>query len=468
MCEFEKKVYENLKSCGLSFEEGADGSRLPSPGAAVSGGADSISLLVSLLKILTEFKAGGKAAPEKLFVITVNHNIRPAEESGGDAQYVKELCQKLEKETGIKIVCQIVELERGAVEAEAQQRNRGTEDAARSLRYAAFEKFICQNQLDSLCLAHNRNDQLETILMRFLQGASFDSAGGIRMRRGPYVRPLLNIPRTEIEAYLTGLGIAWRTDKTNYETDYLRNKIRLKLLPFLDENFEGWQTAALKGAEKNAEDSDLIQSWLQGFPIYEEEAGVLRLSLKDFLPAPEALKYRILREACIRAEETERIPYNFLRDVITCQTASFSKRFGTIEIKKDKENLFIKKYSESNTDLIFSDIIEESGIFEFPFGNLNVYNYREQDGKFYVDVKAGCSLAENIPLPFCVRSSRAGDTVLAADASEKKVSDIFSDWHLSPEKRSLVPVIQLLDERNQRIKAILGGFLGYKDWIVKL
>ena len=123
--------------------------------------------------------------------------------------------------------------------------------------------------------------------------------------------------------------------------------------------------------------------------------------------------------------------------------------------------------SSRGIGLILS-IIEESGIFEFPFGNLNVYNYREQDGKFYVDVKAGCSLAENIPLPFCVRSSRAGDTVLAADASEKKVSDIFSDWHLSPEKRSLVPVIQLLDERNQRIKAILGGFLGYKDWIVKL
>ena len=161
MCEFEKKVYENLKSCGLSFEEGADGSGLSAPGAAVSGGADSISLLVSLSKIVTELKTSGKAAPEKLFVITVNHNIRPAEESGGDAQYVEELCQKLEKETGIKIVCQIVELERGAVEAEAQQRDRGTEDAARSLRYAAFEKFICQNQLDSLCLAHNRNDQLD-------------------------------------------------------------------------------------------------------------------------------------------------------------------------------------------------------------------------------------------------------------------------------------------------------------------
>ena len=104
-----------------------------------------------------------------------------------------------------------------------------------------------------------------------------------------------------------------------------------------------------------------------------------------------------------------------------------------------------------------------------PFGNLNVYNYREQNGKVYVDVKAGDGgIAENIALPFCVRSARLGDTVLCADGSEKKVSDIFSDWHVSPSQRSLVPVIQVLNEKSQGVKALLGGFLGYKDWIVKL
>ncbi len=456
MCDFEKKVYENLKNCGLSFE-GAG----PALGAAVSGGADSISLLVSLSKIIP--------ASGTLFVITVNHNIRPAEESGGDAQYVKALCKKLEKESGKKICCTVVELPRGAVEAEAGKRGRGTEDAARSLRYNAFENFICQNQLDFICLAHNRNDQLETILMRFLQGASFDSAAGIRARRGSYVRPLLNITRAEIEDYLSGQGITWRTDKTNFETDYLRNKIRLKLVPFLDENFEGWQTAALKGAEKNAEDADLMQSYLQNFPIHVEEDGIAWLPLEDFARAPDSLKYRLLREACIRAGETDRIPYSFLKDVISCQTAFFSKRFGSIEISRENDQLFIKKYTESNTDFVFSDIIEESGTFALPFGNLNVYNYREQNGKVYVDVKAGDGgIAENIALPFCVRSARLGDTVLCADGSEKKVSDIFSDWHVSPSQRSLVPVIQVLNEKSQGVKALLGGFLGYKDWIVKL
>ena len=94
---------------------------------------------------------------------------------------------------------------------------------------------------------------------------------------------------------------------------------------------------------------------------------------------------------------------------------------------------------------------------------------KEQAGKQFVSVCAGeVSVAEGISLPFCVRNPQPGDTVLCADGSEKKVSDILSDWHVAPEKRCLVPVIQLLDEKAQRIKAILAGFLGYKDWIVKL
>ena len=470
MCDFEKKVYENLKNCGVSFED--DGAPL-AIGAAVSGGADSISLLVSLSKILSELKAGGKSSPESLFVITVNHNIRPAEESGGDARYVIELCQKLEKECGLKICCKLVELEAGAVAAEAEKRGRGTEDAARCLRYNAFEDFIAEHDLSALCLAHNRNDQLETVLMRFLQGASFDSAGGIKARRGSFVRPLLNIARTEIEAYLTAQKIGWRTDKTNYETDYLRNKIRLKLVPLLNENFDGWQTGVLNGAEKALEDSEFIKSCLENIELSEASDGSIQLSLSDFSKAPESIKYRLLLEACNRAGEQNRIPRQFLKDVITslasAQNTSFTKHFSDIDIIKEKNKLFIKKASESNTDLVFSDIIEKNGTFEFPFGILSVFNCVEQDGKITASVCAGKgSIVENVSLPFCVRSVQSGDTVLCADGSEKKVSDIISDWHLAADKRALVPVIQILNEKSQRIKAVLAGFLGYKDWIVKL
>ncbi len=460
MCEFEEKVRKNLIECGVNLQ-----GRL---GLAVSGGADSVSLLLALSNIFST-----------LYVITVNHNIRPTEESGGDARYVLELCKRLEKQFKLTINCKLVELERGKVGEEAKKRGGGIEDAARALRYEAFEKFVAENELSALCLAHNRNDQLETVLMRFLQGSSAEAAAGIRMQRDFYVRPLLGIERREIEEYVASRGVEWRTDKTNYETDYLRNKIRMKLLPFLDENFCGWQKAVLRGAEKALEDAELINSCLEKVSISNTEDGGVSLPLEAFVSAPEALKYRILLEACNRAGEDSRIPRAFLKDVIAAVdtdnsgkislSQTFTKHFSSIDIIKEKNTLFIKKHAESTTDLCFSAIIENTGTFEFPFGSLNVFNYKEENGKSFVSVCANeGNCVEHVPIPFCVRNAAPGDTVLCADGQEKKISDVFSDWHISAQKRALVPLIQILNEKSQRIKAVLGGFLGYKDWIVKL
>ena len=462
MNSFEKKVYDNLIDCGVSHT-----SRL---GVAVSGGADSVSLLLALSEILKTM--AGSASP--LYVITVNHNIRPAEESRGDADYVLSVCEKLSTK-GYNIVCEVTEFEPGAVSKEAQSRGGGIEDAARSLRYAAFDSFIKKHSLDAVCLAHNKNDQLETLLMRFLQGSAAEASGGIKARRGNFVRPLLNIPREDIEKYVTERGFTWRTDKTNSDTDYLRNKIRHKLIPFLDSEFAGWKTAVLAGAEKAQEDSILISSFMAQIPLSHNSDGSVSILLKDFLASPEALKHRILLEACNAAGETSRIPHQFLKDVISslCESSdkNYSKRFGNIEICCKKDSLLVKKYHKDNTDLVFSDIIEKSGDFEFPFGILSVFNIEESaNGKTASVSVSGkhTSTAEKISLPFLIRSIQLDDMTLCADGSEKKVSDILSDWHVSSEHRPLVPVIQILNEKSQRIKCVLAGFLGYKDWIVKL
>ena len=463
MCEFEEKVKKSLNEL-ISLQ---DGRRI---GAAVSGGADSISLLLALSEIVSP-----------LYVITVNHNIRPADESRGDVDYVLEVCEKL-KQSGRDVVCDVVELERGAVECEAQRRGGGIEEAARFLRYAAFENFSDVRKLDALCTAHTMNDQLETVLMRFLQGSPAEAAGGIRARRemgcgGVMVaRPLLDCTRTEIESYVKSRGFSWRTDKTNFETDYLRNKIRLKLVPFLDENFPCWQKPVLSGAEKACEDAEVILSNVNKIPVSEKSeksnnTREIEISLSAFKSALPAVQRRVLLSACNKAGETARIPNQFIKDVLSAlhETESFTKHFAGIDIILKKNRLFVKKHSENNTDLVFSDIIEKTGTYEFPFGSLDVLNYKEENGKCFVTVSAGdTSIAENIPLPFCIRNARAGDIVLCADGSYKKLSDVFSDWHAAPEKKVLIPVIQLLDEKDQRIKAVLGGFLGYKDWIVKL
>ena len=462
MCEFEKKVKDKFDDI---LQSDARGGAYPPIGVAVSGGADSIALLLSMSEIVSP-----------LYVITVNHNIRPAAESGGDVDFVLEVCEELRKR-GRDVICEAVELERGAVAQEAERRGGGIEEAARYLRYAAFEKFVAERGLGVLCTAHNMNDQLETVLMRFLQGSPAEAAGGIRARReigvsgSVIARPLLDISRTEIEAYVQSRGFTWRTDKTNFETDYLRNRIRLNLVPFLNEQFPGWQKSVLSGADKACEDAELIFSCVEKVPVSAGPDGEVEISLNEFKSSPIAVQRRLILSACNKAGERARIPNQFIKDVLSTvrQSDGFTKHFAGIDIILKKNRLFVKKHQENNTDLVFSDIIEKTGSFEFPFGNLDVFNYREQDGKKFVTVCAGeSSIAENIALPFCIRNVRLGDMVLCADGSLKKVSDVLSDWHVAPEKKGLIPVIQLLNEKSQGIKAILGGFLGYKDWIVKL
>ncbi len=462
MCEFEKKVKDKLDDI---LQSDARGGAYPPIGVAVSGGADSIALLLSMSEIISP-----------LYVITVNHNIRPAAESGGDVDFVLEVCGELRKR-GRDVICEAVELERGAVAQEAERRGGGIEEAARYLRYAAFEKFVAERGLGVLCTAHNMNDQLETVLMRFLQGSPAEAAGGIRARReigvsgSVIARPLLDISRTEIEAYVQSRGFTWRTDKTNFETDYLRNRIRLNLVPFLNEQFPGWQKSVLSGADKACDDAELILSCVEKVPVSAGSDGEVEISLNEFQSSPLAVQRRLILSACNKAGERARIPNQFVKDVLSAvrESDGFTKHFAGIDIILKKNRLFVKKHQEINTDLVFSDIIEKTGSFEFPFGNLDVFNYRERDGKRFVTVCAGeSSIAENIALPFCIRNVRLGDMVLCADGSLKKVSDVFSDWHVTPEKKGLIPVIQLLNEKSQGIKAILGGFLGYKDWIVKL
>ena len=137
-------------------------------GAAVSGGADSVSLLVALCHISRKYKIPVRA-------VTVNHNIRSAEESGGDADFVVSLGKKLCAE-GFDVKVVVKELERGKVFFEAERRGNGIEEAARSLRYGAFEEFAAQENPGGIALAHNKNESA------FSKPKKFSFKNGTRFR----------------------------------------------------------------------------------------------------------------------------------------------------------------------------------------------------------------------------------------------------------------------------------------------
>ena len=460
---FEEKIKKNLADFGIKCEAGL---RL---GAAVSGGADSVSLLAALSSVLRPLGL-------PLFVINVNHNIRNDAETCGDSFFVRDLCKAL-RDNGCDVRFFMQEIERGKITELSQLRGGGIEEAARFLRYQIFEDFIKENQLDYLCLAHNQNDNLETVLMRFLQGA-FTEGYGIASCRGKFIRPLLNVYRSEIEEYLRGRGFSWRTDSTNADDSYLRNNIRLNLMPLLDEKFSGWKKAVLNGLEKSRMDNEIIEDFVEKrMTVLEDKIpasgkGEYSLNASDFLAEPDGVQIRFLTKliGLVCGEGIGRIPFSFLKDVCaSVKNGSFvSKIYKNALISFKNNTLKVKNCTKIQTDFVFSAIIEEEGTYAFHFGELDVVKNAEGGFSLFYDNQGEKKLISgSVALPLCVRSFLSDDEVLCADGKMKKVGDVLSSWHVSESDRGRIPVIQQLSGENQRIICIFGEVFGFDNWIVK-
>lgn len=478
--DFEKKVYDSLLGACVGVAGDASGERkcvgvsYPAVeskaciGVGVSGGADSICLLVCLANL---FK---KCPSVSLKVVTVNHNIRSEEESGGDCDFVVSVCKKLNEvyyQNKNAISCEVVSLEKGKVFDFAKSRGAGIEESARFLRYQIFEDFIEKNHLDCFCLAHNKNDQLETALMRFLQGSSIEGSCGILENRGKFVRPLINCDRKEIEKYLIEQGFEWRTDCTNLDNSYFRNRVRNELVPFLDKNFAGWKNSVLGGIKKNRLDFEIIEENVKQVPYdFDNKKNVVSVFLSDFCNLKDGLKIRFLFECCNLIGKNNRISFSFFEDVVlslkkVCNKESFDSNSVWFEkhaedfviiCKKDK--LFVKKYAKKQTDLLFFDIIEEDGEYFFNGKTVVV-----EDGNLIF----GETIIKNVCFPLCIRNVQIGDVVKCADGKMKKVADVFSDWHVEEEDKGQILIVQELNSENQNIIGILGKEFGYFDWIIK-
>lgn len=179
---------------------------------AVSGGADSVALLLILQNLGYEIR-----------VAHCNFHLRGAE-SNRDADFVQQLCERLH------VPCQVKDFD---TESYAHAHGLSIEMAARDLRYEWFEECRKEYQYDYIAVAHHREDNAETILLNLLRGTGIKGLCGIRPRNGNIIRPLLCLSRMEIERYLQEQHQNYVTDSTNLQDDFLRNRIRHQVLPLL-------------------------------------------------------------------------------------------------------------------------------------------------------------------------------------------------------------------------------------------
>ena len=202
---FLNRISEFISSNGL-LEDGAHVI------VGLSGGADSTALLLVLMRLGYSVHA-----------VHCNFHLRGAE-SDRDEKFVAGLCKNL----GVEL--EVCHYDTGRYAAD---HGISIEMAARELRYADFERIMKQQGAAAVCIAHHRDDSVETVLLNLIRGTGLKGLTGIKPRNGHIIRPLLCVSRQEIEEWLKEIGQAYITDSTNLETDYTRNKIRLELLPMM-------------------------------------------------------------------------------------------------------------------------------------------------------------------------------------------------------------------------------------------
>ncbi|MDR2575396.1 MAG: tRNA lysidine(34) synthetase TilS [Treponema sp.] len=222
--------------------------------AAVSGGADSVAMLSALASVRE------RNAVFDLRCIHVEHGIRSQDESRGDAEFVKDLCKKL------NVPCKIVSIKPGRIAAVAKERGIGIEAAARLFRHRVWLREAKRLEISPekpqvrVLVAHTADDALETTLMRIFRGAGPSGLAPMPADRGRIIRPLIKLHRSDVIAYLTEKKIPWREDSSNSDIRFLRNHIRHRLIPSLNESFPNWRTALGAFTETQSLAADFIQN----------------------------------------------------------------------------------------------------------------------------------------------------------------------------------------------------------------
>jgi tRNA(Ile)-lysidine synthase len=295
--------------------------------AAVSGGADSVALLLGLAEENTASAQNKEPLGVVLSAAHVHHGLR-GEEADADEAFVRELCAQV----GVPLtVFRVDTPARQAAEGE------GVEEAARELRYEALRGL----EVDAVATGHTLDDQAETVMMKLLRGAWTEGLGGVspvvqqtvsskQLAAGRIVRPLLGVRRAEVEEFLRSRGQAWREDTTNQDMSLTRNRVRHELMPML-RKFNPEIDAALARMSAIARDEEafwqaevarvLSQVLLPGAPVRgggravstAVGAAAWAVEIARLAAMPAALRRRVVRAAAkscgarLGAEETAKV-----------------------------------------------------------------------------------------------------------------------------------------------------------------
>ena len=406
----------------------------------VSGGVDSLALLYALHTLRRQLDC-------QLHVAHLDHGFR--EDSAGDAVYVAEQADQL----GLPISSMRVD-----VPQLMRDEKFSAEVAARRARYQFYECVSERIGATKIALGHHRGDQAETVLMNLLRGAGASGLKGmLPVRAGKFIRPLLTFSRKEIEDFAAQLGLEPRRDATNYQLDYLRNRVRLELIPALERAYNSNiqnvlnQTAELLQAESDYLDA-LAHDAFQVCWIESDTPDTVALNRRLFREYHLALRRRILRLAVAEVfGETRDLYFNHFESMLNLideeapnsaldlpNGGAFRRAYNRILIQKVADSHAPFEYEVAvpgHTALPLLDAEMVATVVEQPT-NCAVAD-KFPDGKF----QAVFDL-DLLQLPLTLRQRRDGDRFHPFGMrGTKKLKDFLIDVKIPRQERGRVPVL---------------------------
>ena len=382
--------------------------------AAVSGGADSTAMLAALAALRDEaqHRHEGETA-FALHCVHVEHGIRPAVESRGDAEAVLALCREL------GVPCRVFSIPQGKIAAAASHGGPGIEAAARFFRHRAWNREARRIGADFILTAHTGDDLLETLLMRILLGSGPSGLAPMQSR-GRIIKPLLKFTRHDILSYLGEKGISFRTDSTNSDIGYLRNRIRHKLIPLLDEHFPSWRITLPALAETQSLAAQFIAAEAKKRLPWVREAGVLKLSEEDFFKAPPILREEAVFQGTdellsgrAQGKAPRRLAVRRAVQQPSHNGGAAAEDLGPARLERRNRFITLMPSLRQGGERGFSLLISEPGSYTLKAGLLGI------DKNLCVNIGASASF------PLVFRNHRKGDCIIKG-GHRRRFSGIIS------------------------------------------
>ena len=380
---------------------------------ALSGGADSMSLLNVLLELREEYGMTVEACH-------VNHGIR-GESADRDEEFVINECRKL----GV-----ILHIHHAGVPKMAKELGIGLEECGRRVRYEFFSLF--ENCL--IATAHTLSDRSETLLLNETRGSSLRGLGSIPPVRGNIIRPLIECTREDIENYCAEKCIAYVTDETNSDDTYARNRIRLNVIPELKKINPSFEKAVARLTESVSEDEDYFSGVVSDVIASAETEKGFRTD--RIASQHTAVKRRVISEILKKNAgiTPELIHIKMIEDILTggrtliLGDTVVEVRNGVLKINPEKED-------NSEWEYDFSSLSAET-----PYGRIFAEVFNRNDLPPQQNVHNMVLDFDSISGSLVLRNRRAGDKMKCAGSScTKTLKKLFTEKHL--ENRGSLPVL---------------------------